>query len=75
MKTALLVIVLTALFSGSLFGQGNFEIVIERKLSSAACTLGYLIADKKVICHTLELPWENNIKISVVFLPDPITVF
>ncbi|MGE8536523.1 hypothetical protein KYG33_05965 [Chryseobacterium sp. D764] len=62
MKTTLLVIVLTAVFSGSLFGQRNFEIVIERKLSSAACTLGYLIADKKVICHTLELPWENNTK-------------
>ena len=42
------------------FSQDNFELTVERKLSSTSCTMGYLIANGQVICYTLELPWKDN---------------
>lgn len=41
--------------------QENFQLTIERKLSSNNCTMGYLAIDGKVICYTLELPLEDNL--------------
>lgn len=43
------------------YSQENFELIVERKLSSDRCTMGYMIANGKVICYTLELPWKDNL--------------
>ncbi|RZS93417.1 hypothetical protein EV197_1995 [Aquimarina brevivitae] len=42
------------------FAQNQFNLTIERKLTTAHCTLGYLIADDEVLCYSLELPWKDN---------------
>jgi hypothetical protein len=46
---------------GNCYSQENFNLTIERKLSSENCTMGYLIADDEVLCYTLELPWKDNL--------------
>jgi len=62
MKAPFLLVFL-ATFSFTYFSaQNNYEITIERKISSDACTMGYLSINNKTVCYTLELPWENNAK-------------
>ena len=41
--------------------QTDFKLTIERKSSTTTCSMGYLIANDKVICYTLELPWVDNL--------------
>jgi len=60
MEKTLLTTLLLLLFSKAVFSQKEFELTIERKLSNNNCTMGYLIADSKIICYTLELPWKDN---------------
>ena len=60
MKLTFLSVLVVAIFSTTYYSQENFELTIERKLSSANCTMGYLIAAGQVICYTLELPWKDN---------------
>lgn len=48
-------------FSTICYSQENFELAVERKLSSNNCTMGYLVANGEVICYTLELPWKDNL--------------
>ena len=43
------------------YSQENFQLTIERKSSTATCTMGYLIANSEVLCYTLELPWADNL--------------
>jgi hypothetical protein len=52
--------VLSIGLSLSAYSQDRFELTVERKLSSENCTMGYLIANDKVVCYTLELPWKDN---------------
>lgn len=67
MKSAFLSLGLFLVFSSTLYSQENFELTIERKLSSSKCTMGYLFANGEVICYTLELPWKDNLnKISCI---------
>lgn len=56
----LFILSLTTL-SISCYSQENFNLTVERKLSSENCTMGYLIADGEVLCYTLELPWKDNL--------------
>ncbi len=51
---------ISLLLSITSYSQEIFELTVERKLTSADCTMGYLIANGKVICYTLELPWKDN---------------
>jgi hypothetical protein len=60
MKLTLITLTISLILSTTCYSQENFELTIERKLSSANCTMGYLIANEKVICYTLELPWKDN---------------
>ncbi|WP_185289645.1 DUF5675 family protein [Chryseobacterium lactis] len=61
MKSLLLTIAFAIILSTSSYAQENFELTVERKLSSDHCTMGYLIANGKAICYTLELPWKDNL--------------
>jgi len=60
MKIILLTTLIIVFLSTTCYSQENFELTIERKLSSDNCTMGYLIASGEVICYTLELPWKDN---------------
>ena len=60
MKYNLLLLLAILFFSNTCYCQENFELIVERKLSSNNCVMGYLIADGKAVCYTLELPWKNN---------------
>jgi hypothetical protein len=60
MKIKLVAIAISAMLSFNCFSQENFQLTIERKSSTQKCTMGYLIANGKVICYTLELPWKDN---------------
>lgn len=59
-KTTLLAITTCLILATTQSSQANFELTVERKSSSTNCTMGYLIANGKVICYTLELPWKDN---------------
>lgn len=48
------------MLSSASFAQENFALTVERKSATSKCTMGYLIANGKVICYTLELPWKDN---------------
>ncbi|POY35498.1 hypothetical protein C3K47_15680 [Solitalea longa] len=61
MKFTLLTMILSVLLSTAGSSQNKFELIVERKLSSSNCTMGYLIADGEVICYSLELPWKDNL--------------
>lgn len=61
MKTTLFTTLISLCLSLTSFAQEKFELTIERKISSDNCTIGYLVADGKVICYTLELPWKDNL--------------
>lgn len=60
MKCTLLTLTTSLILSISCYAQESFDLTIERKVSSANCTMGYLIANGQVICYTLELPWKDN---------------
>lgn len=60
MKLTLLAITISLVLSTSSYSQENFELKVERKLSSIDCTMGYLIVNEQVVCYTLELPWKDN---------------
>ncbi|MEC3875839.1 DUF5675 family protein [Chryseobacterium salviniae] len=62
MKTNFFTFCLALSFFMSVGAQNDYEITIERKMSSDKCTMGYLSINKKAVCYTLELPWENNAK-------------
>ncbi len=61
MKLITITTFLTICISINSYSQEKFELNIERKLSSEKCTMGYLIANGKVVCYTLELPWKDNL--------------
>ncbi|GEJ44416.1 MULTISPECIES: DUF5675 family protein [unclassified Chryseobacterium] len=61
MRTLKLTTLIILFFSSIGYSQDNFELTIERKLSSDICTMGYLIANGEVLCYTLELPWADNL--------------
>lgn len=56
----LIISVSLLLICGFTLKTEDFEIVIDRKLSSDNCTMGYLLTNKKIIAYTLELPWIDN---------------
>ena len=60
MKTLRLTFLLLVLSITLGFSQENFELTIERKSYSNNCTMGYLLANGKVLGYTLELPWADN---------------
>ncbi len=47
-------------FSAGNYAQEDFNLTIERKLSTDNCTMGYLVISGEVVCYTLELPWKDN---------------
>jgi hypothetical protein len=59
-KTKLLTYLLILFLSATGFSQENFDILIERKLSSEQCNMGYLFINNLPICYSLELPWKDN---------------
>lgn len=60
MKSTILTALLLTLVSATSYSQTDFQLTVERKLSTNKCTMGYLVADGKAICYTLELPWKDN---------------
>lgn len=62
MRLQFLIICLSAFLFISVSAQTDYEMTIERKILSDKCTMGYLSINKKAVCYTLELPWENNAK-------------
>src|SRR5262245_31373854 len=57
---------LTFVFSALLFMRvsaecaEDFELTVARQYGSSKCTMGYLAANSKIICYTLEPPWKDN---------------
>lgn len=60
MKSIKITTLLIVFFYTMGYSQENFELTIERKLSSNNCTMGYLTTKGETLCYTLELPWADN---------------
>ena len=58
---SLLAVALTASqAAGSSEAADPFEITVFRQYKSDTCTSGYIAAEGKIICYSLEKPWKGN---------------
>lgn len=60
-KINLFFLIIVSTYSSFCNAQTDFKLTIERKSTTTTCSMGYLIANNKVICYTLELPWIDNL--------------
>jgi hypothetical protein len=49
-----------SVYSGLGFAQSTFRLTLIRTFESDNCTTGELYVNGEFLCHTLELPWQNN---------------